>query len=89
MREGKPIQIGEFFLKLSIKTFIYFSWIELGWRITIISPDELSANMLAPNRTNLNEISHNTAINLIRATIESGVNVTEVYISPTHKKNFF
>jgi ribonuclease H2 subunit A len=53
---------------------------KIGWMITVISPEELSWKMLDLNRTNLNEISHNAAIDLIRNTIAKGINVTEVYV---------
>lgn len=54
--------------------------LRVGWALTVISPEELSWKMLDLNRTNLNEISHNAAIDLIRNTIARGINVTEVYV---------
>jgi len=51
-----------------------------GWRIHGIRPENLSAIMLRKFRSSLNEISHDSAINLIRHTLSMGVNVKEVYV---------
>jgi ribonuclease H2 subunit A len=50
----------------------------LGWAVDVIDPRELSAKMLAKNKTNLNEISHNSAMGLIKRVLDMGVLLTEV-----------
>ncbi|CAN8284221.1 unnamed protein product [Cochlearia groenlandica] len=52
----------------------------LGWAVDVIGPRELSAKMLAKNKTNLNEISHNSAMGLIKRVLDMGVLLTEVYL---------
>ncbi|XP_010429503.1 PREDICTED: ribonuclease H2 subunit A-like [Camelina sativa] len=52
----------------------------LGWAVDVIDPRELSAKMLAKNKTNLNEISHNSAMGLIKRVLDLGVFLTEAYL---------
>uniref|UniRef100_A0A1J3CEH3 Ribonuclease n=1 Tax=Noccaea caerulescens TaxID=107243 RepID=A0A1J3CEH3_NOCCA len=52
----------------------------IGWAVDVIGPRELSANMLAKNKINLNEISHNSAMGLIKRVLDMGVLLTEVYL---------
>ncbi|KAH3743942.1 Ribonuclease H [Pelomyxa schiedti] len=52
----------------------------IGWILTVISPEELSAKMLQQSRISLNTISHETAIDLVRQALAKGVNVTELYV---------
>jgi ribonuclease H2 subunit A len=52
----------------------------LGWAVDVIDPRELSAKMLAKNKTNLNEISHNSAMGLIKRVLDMGVLLTEAYL---------
>ena len=52
----------------------------VGWMIDILSPTYLSTSMLSKTKYNLNSISHDTAINLIKDAIKLGINVVEVYI---------
>ncbi|KAF3578472.1 hypothetical protein DY000_02034390 [Brassica cretica] len=52
----------------------------LGWAVDVIGPRELSAKMLAVNKINLNEISHNSAMGLIKQVLDMGVLLTEVYL---------
>jgi hypothetical protein len=44
----------------------------MGWSVDIITAASMSANMLAATPFNLNAISHDSAIGLIRACIDSG-----------------
>jgi ribonuclease H2 subunit A len=52
----------------------------LGSESIVLHAQELSAKMLRPNKYNLNAISHDTALELVRRAIDRGVNVREVYV---------
>lgn len=52
----------------------------IGWEVDVISPRELSAKMLKKEKINLNEISHNSAIGLIRRVLGMGVLLSEVFV---------
>ncbi|XBH90863.1 ribonuclease H2 subunit A-like isoform X1 [Triticum dicoccoides] len=52
----------------------------IGWEVDVICSKVLSAKMLKRTKVNLNEISHNSAIGLVRKAIDNGVLLTEVYI---------
>ncbi|KAE8037759.1 hypothetical protein FH972_010323 [Carpinus fangiana] len=52
----------------------------IGWAVDVIDPKELSAKMLKKNKINLNEISHDSAIGLVRRVLNMGVLLTEVYV---------
>lgn len=52
----------------------------LGWDVDVIDPRELSAKMLKRIKINLNEISHNSAMGLVRRALDKGVLLTEVYL---------
>jgi len=52
----------------------------IGWAVDVIDPRELSAKMLKKNKINLNEISHESAMGLIKKVLNLGVLLTEVYI---------
>lgn len=52
----------------------------IGWDVDVIDPKELSAKMLKKNKINLNEISHESAIGLIKKVLNMGVLLTEVYL---------
>ncbi|XP_078155207.1 polynucleotidyl transferase, ribonuclease H-like superfamily protein [Carex rostrata] len=52
----------------------------LGWEVDIIDPRDLSAKMLQRTKINLNEISHNSAMGLVRRVLALGVFLTEVYV---------
>lgn len=52
----------------------------IGWEVDVIDPRELSAKMLRKTKVNLNEISHNSAIGLVKRVIDIGVLLTEVYV---------
>eukprot|EP00039_Didymoeca_costata_P010050 m.134302 g.134302 ORF g.134302 m.134302 type:complete len:264 (+) comp14691_c0_seq2:123-914(+) len=52
----------------------------MGWIVSVLSPQDLSAGMLGRIQYNLNAISHDTAIALIKKVIAQGVNLKEVYV---------
>ncbi|KAM7526773.1 hypothetical protein LguiA_016675 [Lonicera macranthoides] len=52
----------------------------IGWAVDIIDSRELSAKMLKKNKINLNEISHDSAMGLVRRALNMGVLLTEVYV---------
>nr|CAB3265615.1 ribonuclease H2 subunit A-like [Phallusia mammillata] len=52
----------------------------IGWMTNILSPNYISNSMLSRTKYNLNSLSHDTAIDLIRSTIKLGVDVKEVFI---------
>ncbi|XP_057789308.1 ribonuclease H2 subunit A [Salvia miltiorrhiza] len=52
----------------------------IGWAVDVIDPRELSDKMLRKNKINLNEISHESAMGLIRKALNLGVLLTEVYL---------
>jgi ribonuclease H2 subunit A len=52
----------------------------VGWKVKILSPNYLSNSMLQKNKYNLNEISHDTAVELIDGALTAGVRVQEVYV---------
>ncbi|KAI9093482.1 ribonuclease H-like domain-containing protein [Phlyctochytrium arcticum] len=54
------------------------SWI--GWAVYTCSPQDISECMLRKSKHNLNELAHDTTMELIRQTIKLGVNVAEVYV---------
>ncbi|XP_078434450.1 polynucleotidyl transferase, ribonuclease H-like superfamily protein isoform X2 [Wolffia australiana] len=52
----------------------------IGWEVDVIDPRELSAKMLKKEKVNLNEISHNSAIGLVKKVLAMGFLITEVYV---------
>ncbi|KAF8792271.1 Ribonuclease H2 subunit A like protein [Argiope bruennichi] len=52
----------------------------MGWILEIHSPNVISNSMLRRSKYNLNALSHDSAIGLIRKALELGVLVTEVYV---------
>ncbi|XP_064599605.1 ribonuclease H2 subunit A-like [Liolophura sinensis] len=52
----------------------------MGWMVDILSPAFISNSMLRRIKYNLNALSHDTAIGLIRKVLSHGVNVTEIYV---------
>ncbi|KAK4537555.1 hypothetical protein CDCA_CDCA13G3580 [Cyanidium caldarium] len=49
------------------------------WTV-VISPQEISAKMLAPRKINLNTISHDAALRLVAQAIDAGYFITEAYV---------
>uniref|UniRef100_A0A1D1XHM2 Ribonuclease n=1 Tax=Anthurium amnicola TaxID=1678845 RepID=A0A1D1XHM2_9ARAE len=54
--------------------------VSIGWNVDVIDPRELSAKMLKKTKINLNEISHSSAIGLVKKVLEMGFLLTEVYV---------
>ena len=52
----------------------------MGWITHILSPSDISGGMLGKQNYNLNMMSHDTAIMLIRKALDLGVRVKEVYV---------
>lgn len=52
----------------------------MGWCCIVLSPEEISHNMLQPSKYNLNTMSHDAAIDLIKLTQGRGVELKEVYV---------
>ncbi|CAG8738682.1 16108_t:CDS:2, partial [Dentiscutata heterogama] len=52
----------------------------IAWSVRVLSPQDISWNMLKMNKYNLNAQAHDTTIELIRQVLTQGVNVTEIYI---------
>ncbi|KAL3864278.1 hypothetical protein ACJMK2_005974 [Sinanodonta woodiana] len=52
----------------------------IGWMVEIISPHNISTNMLRRAKVNLNILSHDCAIRLIQRVLDRGVNVKEIYV---------
>lgn len=52
----------------------------IGWKVTILSPNIISNSMLKRTKYSLNELSHDTAIDLIRKVISDGIKLSEVYV---------
>lgn len=52
----------------------------IGWAVDILSPSFISTSMNKRGKYNLNAMSHDTAINLVKDAIQHGVNVSEVYV---------
>ncbi|XP_032516615.2 ribonuclease H2 subunit A [Danaus plexippus] len=52
----------------------------VGWMAEVISPNYISNSMYKRAKHSLNEVSMNSAISLIKKSIELGGNITEVYV---------
>ncbi|XP_047522406.1 ribonuclease H2 subunit A isoform X1 [Pieris napi] len=52
----------------------------IGWAAEIISPNYISNSMYRRAKHSLNEVSMNSAIDLIKKVIEQGANIQEVYV---------
>lgn len=50
------------------------------WAVEAISPNTISRNMLKRTKYSLNELSMDSAIGLINAAIDLGVNIAEIYV---------
>lgn len=51
-----------------------------GWAIKSLSAQDISSGMLRPRPYNLNEQAYDATIEIIKGVIDSGVNVTEIYV---------
>lgn len=52
----------------------------IGWALEIISPNVISTSMQQRSKCNLNTLSHDSAIGLVQYALDSGVQVSEVYV---------
>ena len=52
----------------------------IGWAVHVLSPVFISRSMYRRGKYNLNTMSHDTAINLVKGAIARGVRVAEVYV---------
>ncbi|CAK9205425.1 unnamed protein product [Sphagnum jensenii] len=52
----------------------------MGWAVDVIDPRDLSAQMLCRERRSLNMISFESAMGLIRSTLNLGVSLAEVFV---------
>jgi len=52
----------------------------IGWAVDILSPTYISTSMNKRGKYNLNAMSHDTAIGLVKEAIKLGVQVSEVYV---------
>ena len=52
----------------------------IGWAVDILSPTFISTSMNKRGKYNLNAMSHDTAIGLVKEAIKRGVQVSEVYV---------
>ncbi|KAI7693139.1 Ribonuclease H2 subunit A, partial [Sarcoptes scabiei] len=53
---------------------------DIGWLSTILPPTLISTSMLKRCKYNLNQLSQDTAINLIQDLLDDGVRIQEVYV---------
>lgn len=53
---------------------------KIGWAIEIISPNTICNSMFRRTKRSLNEVSMDSAIGLIKAVAERGVNVSHVFV---------
>ncbi|KAL7742359.1 hypothetical protein ACLKA6_018995 [Drosophila palustris] len=52
----------------------------VGWAVEIISPNVISTSMYRRTKCSLNEVSMDSAMGLIQAAIDAGVNIAEIYV---------
>ncbi|CAG8577216.1 7202_t:CDS:2 [Diversispora eburnea] len=52
----------------------------IAWSVRVISPQDISWNMLKRDKYNLNAQAHDTTIQLIQEILDRGVNVNEIYV---------
>ena len=52
----------------------------VGWAVEIIAPNDICNNMFKRVKHSLNEVSHDSAIALIRKALSLNVNVTSVFV---------
>lgn len=53
---------------------------EMGYLVKIIAPNMISNSMLRRHKYDLNSLSHDTTIDLIRTVVSKGLNISHVYI---------
>lgn len=60
---------------------------DIGWSVKILSPNTISNTSLRRRKYNLNELSHDTAVELVRQTLDKGVHVAELYVDTVGPKD--
>lgn len=70
-------QRDEIFINANQKDY---STESVGWAVDLIPPSEISSSMSRRSKRSLNEVSMDSAINLIKKAIELEVDVAEVYV---------
>ena len=58
---------------------------EIGWAVEAISPNVIANSMYRRSKLSLNEVSMNSAIDLIKKAISSGVYITNIYVDTVGK----
>lgn len=53
---------------------------QMGWAVEAISPNQIANSMYKRTKTSLNQVSMDSAVNLVKKTIEAGVFITEIYV---------
>jgi ribonuclease H2 subunit A len=53
---------------------------KIGWAVEVIAPNTISNSMLSRQKYSLNQVSMDSAINLIRKAASAGVNIDHVYV---------
>eukprot|EP00041_Stephanoeca_diplocostata_P022570 m.540244 g.540244 ORF g.540244 m.540244 type:complete len:352 (-) comp22096_c0_seq3:1371-2426(-) len=61
----------------------------LGWIVAVLTPQDISGHMLGRKNYNLNAMSHDCAIDLVKQVIASGVNLTELYVDTVGKEEHY
>jgi len=59
----------------------------IGWKIRVLQAAEISRGMLGKHKYNLNAMSHDAAIGMVRAVLEHGVNLTHLYVDTVGDEN--
>ncbi|KAI8997668.1 ribonuclease HII [Pilobolus umbonatus] len=54
----------------------------IGWAVYVISPSDISSSMFRRPAYNLNEMSHDATIRLIRGVLDNGIQLEEIYVDP-------
>ncbi|KAI9246594.1 ribonuclease H-like domain-containing protein [Sporodiniella umbellata] len=54
----------------------------IGWAVYVISPQDISYNMLKRPVFNLNEMAHDATIRLIQEVIKNQVNLEQIFVDP-------
>ena len=52
----------------------------IGYAISVLSPRFISSSMYRRSKYNLNTMSHDTAIDLVKTALDKGVKVSEIYV---------
>ena len=60
----------------------------IGWAITVLSPRYISTSMFKRSKYNLNTMSHDTAIDLVKLAMEKGRNQSMIGLLKSEPYNF-